>query len=407
MPIFPSRRSGEERGEQYGSPPPPPGPPPALFPPAAPGTGRPGGPDAGHGSSGHGSSGHGSSGHGSSGHGNSGHGDSVYDVDRDGGWPPGAPTSRAGLPGAGPQYAPAPPPAPAGDLDGPWQPILIDGAAPGFTYRPPAGGLSYRPDTVCDGWSTDALDLRLASVRGYAHRAEGRPREDDAAAAYDEISKAVVFAVADGVSDARQPHIGSQLACRSAVGELLDQVRANGGHVTDWGKLLGTVHWQLREQAARLLRRQDATVEETADLLATTLVAGAATPTPEGVQVALVSVGDSGVWAIKHGQLYGLSGGKELGSDGLVSSAVQPLPYVPADIRPRAVHLDPGMVLLVGTDGFGDPVGDGRGRVADLFTNELTTPIPPLAFAFTLDFYRETFDDDRTLLALWPRGGPR
>jgi hypothetical protein len=63
-------------------------------------------------------------------------------------------------------------------------------------------------------------------------------------------------------------------------------------------------------------------------------------------------------------------------------------------------------VLLIGTDGFGDPVGDGRGVVAQLFCGELERPVPPLGFAHLLDFYRETFDDDRTLVALWPRGGP-
>lgn len=276
-----------------------------------------------------------------------------------------------------------------------------------FPPRPPTGGLSYRPDTVCDGWSTHTLDLRLASVRGQQHRWDGRPREDDAAAAWDPNTGTVVIAVADGVSDARQPHIGSQLACRSAVDELLKQVREGGGFVTDWQKLLSTVHWQLREQAGRLLRTPDAGVAETAELLATTLVAGVATPTPEGVRVALLSVGDSGVWQIKHEELYPMLGGKTAGADGLLSSAVQPLPYVPRDFRPLEFRLEPGSVLLVGTDGFGDPVGDGRGMVGRLFADQLRRPVPPLGFAHLLDFSRETFDDDRTLIALWPRDRER
>ncbi|MCF3137159.1 protein phosphatase 2C domain-containing protein [Streptomyces olivochromogenes] len=321
-----------------------------------------------------------------------------YDWHGNQSWPPGVPAPN--VPG---RDGPAPPPAHPGTLAERWRTIAVDGAVPVFDPRPPTGGLSYRPDTVCDGWSTGAVDLRLASVRGYAHRAEGRPREDDAAAAWDEHTGTVVFAVADGVSDARQPHIGSQLACRSAVDELLGQIRGSGGFVTDWRKLLNTVHWQLVVQARRLLHQEEASVAETADLLATTLVAGVAVPTPEGVRVALVSVGDSGVWAIKHQQLYPLRGGKAVGADGLVSSAVQPLPYVPADIAPYEYLLDPGSVLLVGTDGFGDPVGDGRGAVAHLFACELERPLPPLAFAHLLDFYRETFDDDRTLVALWPR----
>ncbi|GGL95956.1 hypothetical protein GCM10010129_44770 [Streptomyces fumigatiscleroticus] len=370
--------TGRQRGA--GRPvPPPPGPAPALYPqqppdppdppadPAAPPTDHPG---------------------------------DVYDWQRDG-WAAGVP-----LPAADP--APAPAPAPAPDPGGPsagrWDPLVVGTPLPAFAPRP-ATGLSYRPDTVCDGWSTEALDLRLASVRGYQHRYDGRPREDDAAAGWEQRTGTVVFAVADGVSDARQPHIGSQLACRSAVDELLAQVKAGDGRVTDWNKLLSTVHWQLREQAGRLLRTPDVSIEETAGLLATTLVAGAATPTPTGVEVSLVSVGDSGVWMIKHEQLYPLAGGKRTGPDGLVSSAVQPLPYVPGEVTPYPVSLDPGTVLLIGTDGFGDPVGDGRGEVARLFATELSRPVPPLGFAHLLDFSRETFDDDRTLVALWPRNG--
>ncbi|GGT32835.1 protein phosphatase 2C domain-containing protein [Streptomyces chromofuscus] len=326
----------------------------------------------------------------------------VYDWQQDAEWPqqpPAAPRQPQ------PQPRPAAPRNIGMDL---WRRMPLDGEeSADFPPRPPTGGLSYRPDTVCDGWSTHALDLRLASVRGQQHRWDGRPREDDAAAAWDPTTGAVVIAVADGVSDARQPHIGSQLACRSTVDELLSQVRAGGGFVTDWQKLLSTVHWQLREQAGRLLRTPDAGVAETADLLATTLVAGVATPTQDGVQVALLSVGDSGVWQIKHEELYPMLGGKTPGSDGLLSSAVQPLPYVPADFRPLEFTLEPGSVLLVGTDGFGDPVGDGRGVVGRLFADQLRRPVPPLGFAHLLDFSRETFDDDRTLIALWPRDRER
>ncbi|MFI5685048.1 protein phosphatase 2C domain-containing protein [Streptomyces sp. NPDC051636] len=371
MALFPHRRSDDDRGERRRVP--PPGPAPDLYPkePAEPGPApEPGGAYPAP-------------------------GEPYVHQQGTQNWPPGVLSVRT--------QAPAPP---RGELADAWRPISVDGAVPDFDPRPPTGGLSYRPDTICDGWSTSALDLRLASVRGYAHRAEGRPREDDAAAAWDELTGTVVFAVADGVSDAREPHIGSQLACRSAVDELLSQVRAGGGFVTDWHKLLSTVHWQLVEQARRILRVQDTpSVDDTAALLATTLVAGAATPTSQGVHVALVSVGDSGVWAIKNHEVYPLKGGKSFGADGLLSPAVRPMPYVPADIAPFEYVPDPDSVLLVGTDGFGDPVGDGRGAVARLCAQELARPLPPLAFAYTLDFYRETFDDDRTLLALWPRRG--
>jgi hypothetical protein len=86
----------------------------------------------------------------------------------------------------------------------------------------------------------------------------------------------------------------------------------------------------------------------------------------------------------------------------VVSSIVSALPALPARIEPVTVPLTPGTVLLVGTDGFGDPLGDGSGLVGDLFREVLASPPPPLGLAHALDFSRETFDDDRTLLAVWP-----
>ena len=87
--------------------------------------------------------------------------------------------------------------------------------------------------------------------------------------------------------------------------------------------------------------------------------------------------------------------------DGAVST---PLPALPPILpRPASVTLEPGHVLLVGTDGFGDPLGTGRGEVGMAFAGELREPPGTLRFASLLDFSRETYDDDRTLVALWPR----
>jgi len=42
-----------------------------------------------------------------------------------------------------------------------------------------------------------------------------------------------------------------------------------------------------------------------------------------------------------------------------------------------------------------------------LLADCLRTPPPPRAFAHVLDFSRETFDDDRTLVSIWPRTADR
>jgi hypothetical protein len=81
-----------------------------------------------------------------------------------------------------------------------------------------------------------------------------------------------------------------------------------------------------------------------------------------------------------------------------------PLPYVPESVEAVVEHLTASEVLLVGTDGFGDPLGDGTGPVGALFARHLAVPPTPLRLAQLLDFSRETFDDDRTLVAVWPGG---
>jgi hypothetical protein len=87
----------------------------------------------------------------------------------------------------------------------------------------------------------------------------------------------------------------------------------------------------------------------------------------------------------------------------VIPDGVPALPWIPPTLEKRNVQIPADRVLLVGTDGFGDPLGDGE--VGALFARHLATPPSPLQFSHILDFSRETFDDDRTLLALWPRDG--
>ncbi|MFD0259968.1 protein phosphatase 2C domain-containing protein [Kitasatospora indigofera] len=318
--------------------------------------------------------------------------------------------------GPGPEAAGIPPaPAPGGPpeppsvqdsvyrLPDPWAPIVVDRPVHTFEPRPPSGP-SYRPDTVFDGWSNAGLTVRSASVRGYAHRAGGRPREDDIAVAEHPPTGRLVFAVADGVSSAEQPHIGATLACRASVDALLLQLDTvtHPGEI-DWQNMVKQTAWQLAVHAARVrgLDRPDA--EEAGRLLATTLVAGVVEATPYGLYVTLVQVGDSAAWVLRDGR-YDFPLGRDA-DDGraVASAAVQPLPWVPQSVRVHGFELAEPEVLLVGTDGFGGPLGDGTGQVGQLLAGHLARPPAPRALAHLLDFSRETFDDDRTLLAVWRR----
>ncbi len=78
-------------------------------------------------------------------------------------------------------------------------------------------------------------------------------------------------------------------------------------------------------------------------------------------------------------------------SAGGVGSSVVVLPRVPIEPVPLVVEVADGDVLLVGTDGIGDPLGSGHGGVGNLLRDVLTRPRAPsrIDLAQAVDFSRE------------------
>ncbi|GAB3981446.1 protein phosphatase 2C domain-containing protein [Plantactinospora veratri] len=278
---------------------------------------------------------------------------------------------------------------------GQWAPIVVDEPADSFDPRPAPG---RQPDTVCDGWTTPDFVVRMASVRGNAHRYAGKYRQDDAGVVLHRPTGAVLFAVMDGVSDTTAAEVGARLAGQAALRALAEELDRDGR--VDWrrvltdaaGALLGHGRYGLRpgERAEDVERR-----------LGTTIVTGVVRPTRSGATAELVRAGDSGAWSFDGSRFSSLFPSK-YSDGGMVDSAVTALPRLPERIEPVGVRLSTS-VLLIGTDGFGDPLGDGTGLVGDLFAAVLDQPPPMLGLAHALDFSRDTFDDDRTLVAVWPR----
>ncbi|WKX69536.1 protein phosphatase 2C domain-containing protein [Streptomyces sp. XD-27] len=245
--------------------------------------------------------------------------------------------------------------------------------------------------------------MRFASVRGAKHRYYRQPRQDAARAAVHEATGSIAFAVADGVSSATNPELGAVEACRAAVDTLLHLLDRTQEPL-DFRLVADHAAERLRQVARRRLGGREPDAAEVAGLYATTLVTGVVRPDSEGALADICRVADSGAWALDtaSGRYESLFDAKS-GSDAVVvSNEVTPLPYVPDVIEQAAIHLTSRQVLLVGTDGFGDPLGDGDGQVGTLFAAHLAEPTPPLWLAHLLDFSRETFDDDRTLLVIWP-----
>lgn len=282
-----------------------------------------------------------------------------------------------------------------------WSPLVIGTPVVQFEPRPPRSR-TYRPDTAVDGWSTGRLVVRGASVRGYQHRHDGTPRQDDFAITWHAATDAVIVAVADGVSDAELAHVGATLACRTAVEQLLRWLDDGGDGEPDWADVLRCASWGLVEFAgAQPASGPDEPAAERAErLLATTLVAAVLRPNDDGsATVSAARAGDSTAWLL-HGSDWA-----ELftaDDDEMVATVVTALPRLPEKVATATAELPAGGVLLVGTDGVGVPVGDGRGQVGTALATGVTSPPSPLELGYLLDFSRETFDDDRTLVAVWP-----
>ena len=298
------------------------------------------------------------------------------------------------------------PAAPSEPGPPPWQRIAVDVPGMEFEARPPGQYAFDFPDSECEGWSTDTLTLRFASVRGAKHRYYRRPRQDAARAAVHEATGSVVFAVADGVSSATESHLGAVEACRASVERILHLLDRAPGPL-DPADVAAHAAERLRQLAQWRLGVAQPGSADVAGLYATTLVAGAVRPTAGGLGVELFRVGDSGAWLLDRvGGVYRPLFSSKTGSDALlVTNEVSPLPRIPDRFETATGRLEAPWTLLVGTDGFGDPLGEGDGQVGALFAQHLAAPPPPLWLGHVLDFTRETFDDDRTLLALWPRTG--
>jgi hypothetical protein len=264
--------------------------------------------------------------------------------------------------------------------------------------------LPFRPDVVLDGWSTDAITVRGVSQRGHLHRYNGAPRQDDFALHHLPDGR-VIALVADGVSGAPQSHIGASIAIRQAA-EWLHSNLGDDVANTDWSALLKSAAWALTERAQTLLGLGGPDPVRAEQELATTLVCAVIEPTgPQTLRASLMSAGDSAAWLLSAGQFVEILGGKTVSDSGIASSAVVGLPRVPTEVTHVVVDIADSDVLLIGTDGIGDPLGTGQGGVGDLFREVLTKRSVPslIEFAHAVDFSRETFDDDRTLVAVWPR----
>ncbi len=272
-------------------------------------------------------------------------------------------------------------------------PVTIGEPAPAIEPQLAAGD-PYRPDTIADGGTAFEKTVRAASVRGLSKRFVGGPRQDDLCLAVHSASSTLIVAVADGVSAAPRSDLGAALAVRYATAAVARQLDARGeaGEV-DWANVFEQAAWSLVSEERRL--------ELPAGSLATTLLVA----TIGADAVALAAVGDSPAFRLR-GRDYDQLVGSRPSEDGLIGGGVQALPRDAGSVELGETRLDPGDVLLLCTDGVALPLGGGEGELGRALARELATPPDVVDFARLLDFIRSTYDDDRTLVAVWAPGRP-
>jgi serine/threonine protein phosphatase PrpC len=266
-------------------------------------------------------------------------------------------------------------------------PITIGEPAPAIEPRLAAGD-PYRPDTIADGGSAFDLTVRAASVRGLAKRYVGGPRQDDLCLALHDSTRTLIAAVADGVSSAARSDLGAALAVRYATAAVARQL--DEGEI-DWPGVFEQAAWALVAEGRR--------VGEDPGSFATTLVV-AAVSVRDDVAVEVAAVGDSPALRLRS-RHYDPVVDSRPSEDGLIGGAVQALPRDAGSVEVGRCVLEPGDALLLCTDGLALPLAGGNGDLGRALARELATPPDVVDFARLLDFSRSTYDDDRTLIAVW------
>ena len=274
-----------------------------------------------------------------------------------------------------------------------------------------ASGIGGGGGCCADGGDRDGWALRAASLAGVRHRLAGHPGED--AFAWVRTGAAIVLAVADGVGsvagsgpaarravdaacsaaaavlETRAPDVGVEPAGVEPVG--VEPVGVEAGTVPDdsAGASVVDLEGACREAIAA------AQVAVAGGRGATTLVVAAVA---DDGSCRLARVGDSTALVLSGSEWEELFAGPD---PERASTATSALPADEPAVETAGARITAGEVLVLVTDGIGDPLRDGPGTVAPGLAAALAVPPSPLGIAWAADFSRQGCHDDRTVLALW------
>ncbi|MEW1805158.1 protein phosphatase 2C domain-containing protein [Pseudarthrobacter sp. NPDC080039] len=290
------------------------------------------------------------------------------------------------------------------------------------TYLPTALSEPFgRPDSVLDAGRVGDLDVRAASIRGYRHRYSAdslsTTREDEYCLRLSQDAGWLVAVVADGVSNSSlQSHKAAEIAAKMGA-RIIAAELSEGKHPLeiDWkdnihNKLSSAIIRSAAKESERTLptdgRINAKLLLEAAEMMATTAVTAIIGTRASDSAVPLYVVdlaGDSSILLLRDMKWALIAGGKTSSAD-VVDSTVYALPLFSPE-APKVVSetLRSGEALFLMSDGVGDPLGSGDGEVGRLLAGRWSNVPEKWSFARDIDFHRETFDDDRTVVGVWLR----
>ncbi|WP_239152685.1 protein phosphatase 2C domain-containing protein [Virgisporangium aliadipatigenens] len=250
---------------------------------------------------------------------------------------------------------------------------------------------------MIDATRTGRIELRAVSARGGAHRCEGSVRQDAFALSRSRNGRWLVAAVCDGVGSARLSDIGARVAANRAVWELTESLSKTDKDLRQ--QLSNAVQRTTTALRAEAMNRRNC---ELADL-ATTITVLAIDSTAEAGSHRYVvgGVGDSPVLKLGVGGALRPLAPKVAAE--VHSSATAALPWQADSCSHYAGELAVGEVLLIATDGFATLAT--QDEPARYFGEHWRAPVAPATFAADVEFVAKSYDDDRTVVAVWATAG--
>lgn len=255
-----------------------------------------------------------------------------------------------------------------------------------------AGGADSRaPGVALDGGMLAHTTVRAVSIRGRRHRYRGEPLQDAYAVRLSADGRWVIAAVADGLGSTLHAEHAAAVAVRAATNLSLTPDRG-------WHAAFATVAGEVMRATARLggqpIGKHSAGAS---DPPATTLTIGVIPADGRRGIAACAAIGDSPALWLHDGtwtEIFPPEGQRP----GNVTSA---LPDDLGELRERQIDWGPGDVLVLCSDGFGTAMGGGGSVLAQQLVTSWSSPPTLRSFLRDVDFHLSTYDDDRTVLALW------